>query len=117
MTITAENPAPLTAGKPPQATVDTGTRIDFLDRLAGELDRKYAIRAWVTAPPGRTPALCAFAGPGREQDVYADAADGTWWYWWPWAERIAPVRDPGRAAAAIAGELASGAGTGALYGE
>lgn len=28
------------------------------------------------------------------EDVYAwRGQDGTWWYWWPWAERIAATED------------------------
>lgn len=76
-----------------------------LDTLAEEL----AARGWITrphAPAGRVPCLFVqnpnpgaavlaehiYAGPGR---------DGTWWYWWPWADRIMPTRSADEAADVI----------------
>jgi len=32
--------------------------------------------------------------PQLSETVYAAPADGgTWWFWWPWADRIAPVSE------------------------
>jgi hypothetical protein len=86
-----------------QATsaTDVTTR---LDALAEEL----TARGWTAtldAPPGRVPALDTAsparraAGPARAARVYAQPrADGTWTYWWPWAE---PIADTAAAAAAV----------------
>jgi hypothetical protein len=79
-----------------------------LDALAAEL----TIRGWiayVTTPRGRParlfvqnphdPAICA--------DVMAAAENGTadWWFWFSWAERIAPAGAPAAAAVVIVTEL------------
>jgi hypothetical protein len=37
------------------------------------------------------------------EDIYAaPARDGSWWFWWSWADRIAPLGDVGAAALKIA---------------
>jgi hypothetical protein len=62
-----------------------------LEALAGEL----ASRGWsarLDILPGRLPRLRAAnpAVPELAEDIYAQSlADGTWWYWWSWAEPIA----------------------------
>jgi hypothetical protein len=64
-----------------------------LDALAAEL----AARGWtarVCAPPSRAPSLYARnPEPGAaalSEHIYArPRTDGTWAYWWPWAEPIA----------------------------
>ncbi|HUY45879.1 MAG TPA: hypothetical protein VMV92_09165 [Streptosporangiaceae bacterium] len=68
-----------------------GEAITRLEALAAELDG----RGWparLGAPPGRLPRLRA-ANPDAAalaENIYAQpVADGTWWYWWPWAEPIA----------------------------
>jgi len=35
------------------------------------------------------------------EDVYAAPADGSWFFWWSWAERIGPIDDVTKAADAI----------------
>lgn len=68
--------------------------MDRLENLAGCLARR-GLRADVMAPPGRIPRLQA-ANPatGMAEEVYAwRCQDGAWWYWWPWAERIAAGED------------------------
>jgi hypothetical protein len=75
--------------------------IDRLDMLAAELNT----RGWtasVRTPRGGMPRLYARnPEPGAaalSESIYArPRADGTWSYWWPWAEPIA-----GTAAAAAA---------------
>jgi hypothetical protein len=37
--------------------------------------------------------------------VAADDTSGTWWYWFDWAERIAPATIPATAAEAIVSSL------------
>ena len=68
-----------------------------LDALAEEL----AARGWassVQAPNGRLPRLHArnpVPGAGAlSEDIFAQPrADGTWVYWWPWAQPIAEAAD------------------------
>lgn len=61
-----------------------------LERLAGALTVR-GLQADVVALPGRMPRLeITSPAAGGAEDVYAwRCQDGTWWYWWPWAERIA----------------------------
>ncbi len=41
--------------------------------------------------------------PQLSETVYAAPADdGTWWFWWSWADRIAPIGDIETAAFKIA---------------
>jgi hypothetical protein len=41
--------------------------------------------------------------PQLSETVYAaPAEDGTWWFWWSWGDRIAPVRELETAAFKIA---------------
>jgi hypothetical protein len=76
-----------------------------LEHLAGELGRR-GLEAGLAAPPGRVPRLEVTRPAGAAEDVYVGRCqDGTWWFWWPWAERIASAADPGDAAARIAGVL------------
>jgi hypothetical protein len=41
--------------------------------------------------------------PRLSETIYAAPADdGTWWFWWSWGDRIAPVREVETAAFKIA---------------
>ena len=77
---------------------------DRLECLAAELD-KYGLMTRLKAPPGRVPSL-RVVNPSVSrlaEDVYVGRSqDGLWWFWWPWAERIAPGDQLGTAAAHIA---------------
>jgi hypothetical protein len=43
------------------------------------------------------------SAPQLCESIYAaPAADGSWWFWWAWADRIAPVSDVEAAAFKIA---------------
>ena len=73
-----------------------------LDALATELN-SHGWTASIQNPPGRTPRLYARnPEPGAaalSESIYAQPrADGTWSYWWPWAE---PIAETAAAAAAI----------------
>lgn len=63
------------------------------------------------APPDRRPMLHV-TNPRvtvLSELVTADTgADGRWWFWWSWAERISRADDLDRAAAVIARVLAAG---------
>lgn len=79
-----------------------------LDALAAELTaRGWA--AYVTTACGRPARLFVQnpRDPGMCADVMAAAESGTgdWWFWFGWAERIAPVGAPDTAAAVIVTEL------------
>lgn len=84
--------------------------LDRLECLAGVLTARGA-HADVMAPPGRIPRLRVDnPGAGRTGDVYAwRCRDGNWWYWWPWAERIAPAGELSGAADRVLSALAPAA--------
>jgi hypothetical protein len=77
---------------PTQTPAETLTR---LEALASEL----AARGWIArlhTPPGQIPALYV-QNPDAEaaalcEYIYAAArADGTWTFWWPWAQALPPA--------------------------
>jgi len=75
---------------------NTGTA--ELEKLAAELDsQRYAVSVVTSA--GRRPHLAVTnrAAAVLTENIYA--AEG--WYWWGWAERIAPVADLAAAAAVV----------------
>jgi hypothetical protein len=77
-----------------------------LEHLAAELCRR-GLAAALAAPPGRIPRLEVARPGGPAEDVYAwRGEDGTWWFWWSWAERIASDADLAAAAARIEQTLA-----------
>src|SRR5258708_6877903 len=82
--------------------------VDHRERLAEPL-RAAGWEAWLTASVSRLPYLRVLNPAMRalNDDVLA-APDscGEWWYWWSWAERIAPVHDTGRVVARVARVLA-----------
>jgi hypothetical protein len=93
-----------------QASGSSGTALQtrfFLARLEGlaeELGRRGLI-ARLVAPAGRMPSLHVVNPVVGQlaEDVYVGRSqDGRWWFWWPWAERIAPGDELANAAAAIA---------------
>jgi hypothetical protein len=78
--------------------------IDRLEGLAEELSRR-GLRTRLISPLGRVPSL-RVVNPSVSrlaEDVYVGRSqDGLWWYWWPWAERIASGDNAGQAADLIA---------------
>ena len=80
---------------------------NLLEHLAGELYR-HGLEASIVAPPGRVPRLEVSHPAGAAEDVYVEQCqDGTCWFWWPWAERIASVADLGNAVVRIKQVLVS----------
>ncbi len=59
-----------------------------LERLAAELQAR-GHRAHLITPAGKRPYLHT-ANPGVLSENVAYEAG---WYWWPWAERLAPATD------------------------
>lgn len=85
--------------------------VEQLEGLADEL-AGFGLTTRVLTPPGRVPSLHV-VNPvlsRLSEDVYVGRGqDGLWWFWWPWAERIAPGSDLSAAAARIAKVLSAGA--------
>jgi hypothetical protein len=74
-----------------------------LEALATELTA-CGWTAKVHTPQGRVPSLYVQnpGAPMLSEHIYAgSAADGTWSYWWSWADTIAPATDPRSTAATI----------------
>jgi hypothetical protein len=97
-------------GGKPGSTQRTQPYVDRLEELAAELARR-GLHAKLTTPSGRIPGLHVVnpALPRLAEDVYVGRTqDGSWWYWWPWAERIAPGSETAVAAALIAKVLDAG---------
>jgi hypothetical protein len=92
---------------------DTETYVQyFFDRLEGLAEElgKRGLMTRLMAPPGRVPSLHV-VNPVMSrlaEDVYVGRSqDGLWWFWWPWAERIAPGDQMAAAAAQIARVLSA----------
>jgi hypothetical protein len=83
--------------------------LDRLEGLAAEL-AKHGLMTRLTAPAGRVPSLHVVnpAVSMLAEDVYVGRSqDGLWWFWWPWAERIAPGDELAAAADLIARVLSA----------
>jgi hypothetical protein len=83
--------------------------MDQLDRLAPVLAAR-GMTTHLLVPPGRVPSLRVVnpAAPALAEDVYAGCCeDGSWWFWWSWAERISAASDLEQAAGRIAHVLAA----------
>lgn len=72
---------------------------DHLERLADAL-HKQGLPATVLTPQGRRPCVQAKSPQSSmlREDVYAESG----WFWWSWADRLAPVTDVEAAARKIA---------------
>ena len=83
--------------------------LERLEVLAAELAR-HGLMTRLMAPVGRVPSLHVM-NPAQSmlaEDVYVGRSqDGLWWFWWPWAERIAPGDQHGAAAIVIARVLSA----------
>lgn len=84
----------------------------YLSRLDGlaEVLSRHGLRVSLKAPPGRVPSLHVVNPQASvlAEDVYIGRGpDGTWWFWWSWAERIASGDDLDGAAAMIKQVLAA----------
>jgi hypothetical protein len=81
-----------------------GDAVAFLDVLAAQLHAR-GWTGYMSTPAGRLACLSVPDPQGRTggADVIAvpDGHTGHWWYWFSWAERIAPVDAPAEAADAI----------------
>jgi hypothetical protein len=97
---------PARVGTAPVTPAQQGTA--YLEALADALTQR-GLRARLMEPQGRVPSLHVvhpLASPLAE-DIYAGRGqDGSWWFWWSWAERIGVSEDLDFAAARIARVLA-----------
>ena len=81
-----------------------GDGIACLDALAAQMHAR-GWSAYITTPAGRLASLFVQDPHDHPKcgDIIAalDGATGHWWYWFSWAERIAPAHAPAVAADAI----------------
>lgn len=83
--------------------------LDRLEGLAAELAR-HGLKTRLMTPAGRVPSLHVVnpVAARLAEDVYVGRSqDGMCWFWWPWAERIAPSDDMVGAATLIARVLSA----------
>jgi hypothetical protein len=81
---------------------------DYLESLAEALAQR-GLRTRLMMPQGRIPSLHVVnpAASVLAEDIYAGRGqDGTWWFWWSWAERIGESDDLEASATRIARVLA-----------
>ena len=84
-------------------------QLENLEKLGEELTRR-GMQVRLVLPPGRVPSLHVVNPQARalEEHIYAGCgSDGSWWFWWSWAERISATEDLDVAASAIVRVLAS----------
>ncbi len=84
-------------------------QLEHLEKLGEELARR-GMQIRMVLPPGRVPSLYVVNPEARalEEHIYAGCgSDGSWWFWWSWAERISATEDLAAAATAIVRVLAS----------
>jgi hypothetical protein len=101
-----QSPAAAPGDASPVPPAQQGTA--YLESLADALTQR-GLRTRLIAPPGRIPSLHVVnpAASVLAEDIYAgQSQDGTWWFWWSWAERIGVSEDTDAAAARIAIVLA-----------
>jgi hypothetical protein len=82
----------------------------YLEGLAETL-AGLGMRTRLMTPQGRIPSLHVVNpdATALAEDIYAGRGkDGTWWFWWSWAERIAVSEDLATAATLISRVLAAG---------
>ncbi|KAB2352166.1 hypothetical protein [Actinomadura rudentiformis] len=81
---------------------ETDTELAALEDLGQSLARHGHLTMMVTAGTGPRLEVLHRTEPGRSGTIVCQRdADGTAWFWWTWADRIAPARDLDRAAALI----------------
>jgi len=73
-----------------------------LEALAAAIDPRDHVTTLVTGT-GRVPHLTVTSRHARELAEHVYAQDG--WFWWSWAERIAPTADTTAAAAKVTSVL------------
>ena len=84
------------------------TRISYLESLGDEL-RARGLAVRLAIPQGGPPSLHVVnpRASALAENILAEAVGGAWWFWWSWAERIAPADDPVDAAGRVVRVLAA----------
>ncbi|MEU5884048.1 hypothetical protein [Spirillospora sp. NPDC047279] len=89
-----------------QMVIETGTETAALEELAQALTRHGHLTMIVTSGGRPRLEVLARATASRSGTVVCEAdAGGEQWFWWTWADRIAPVRELERAALLVDGGL------------
>ncbi len=93
-------------GMMPSASV-AGTGRSYLEPLAAALSQR-GLLANVTRIGDGPSFVEVFnpEAPDLAESIFAAQSGGQWWFWWSWAERIAPAEDIDHTAARIARVLA-----------
>jgi len=96
-------------GTMPNAPV-TGTARSHLEPLAEALSKRGLLASITRIGDGPSfiEAINRDA-PDLAESIFAAQTGGAWWFWWSWAERIAPAEDIEYTADRIAHVLASAA--------
>lgn len=83
--------------------VDTATTATAHLHSLGELLERRGLHVRLGTTPGGLPQLIvvSMAVPTVSEVIFASQRQGTWWFWWSWAERISPVDDLPTASARI----------------
>jgi hypothetical protein len=85
---------------------DTGADLALLDDLGGALTARGYLTMIVTSDARPRLEVLDRTAPGRNGSVLCEAdAGGERWFWWSWADRIAPAAALEQAAAAVDGLL------------
>ncbi|MGE5293127.1 MAG: hypothetical protein ACM3ML_39270 [Micromonosporaceae bacterium] len=93
----------------PGASV-AGTARNYLEPLAEMLsERGFLVRVTRIGEGPNFIEVINRDAPELAESIFAARVDREWWFWWSWAERIAPVAEIELAAGKIAHVLASAA--------
>jgi hypothetical protein len=87
-----------------------GTARSFLEPLAAALIKRGLLASVTRIGDG--PSFIDVVNrdaPDLAESIFAAQSSGDWWFWWSWAERIAPAKDIEFTAGRIAHVLASAA--------
>ena len=82
----------------------------YLGPLAEALGRRGLLARVTRIGDGpRYVEVISRTAPDLAESIFAVRADGEWWFWWSWAQRIGPAADAEQAAAQIARVLTAAA--------
>jgi hypothetical protein len=94
----------------------TGARHGQMIRYLGDLEAELRGRGLVVVLDADRPVPRLYVGSqaaiGGDNVLAAPGKSRSWWYWWPWCERIAPADQPALAAEMIIRTLTTETGAG-----
>jgi hypothetical protein len=83
--------------------VDAGKAAEQLKALAEDVQKRGFAAHVVQDGRYASVSVINRSVPQLSENVYiAPAEDGSWWFWWSWADRLAPIDDVDAAAFKIA---------------